>query len=66
MGLGTPVESIAVKCKRGAEEALKMIEQGKLASQCNEVFKEHAGTKLRYRNRADFIRLLKFYANVPC
>lgn len=51
------------KWKRGAEAALKLIEQGKLASQANAELGRICGSKLRYRNRADFIALCKFYAS---
>lgn len=51
------------KFRSGAKAALKLIEQGKRASQANEVFYAESGTKLRYRNRADFIRLCEFYAS---
>lgn len=54
--------NISEKCRTGAVEALKLAEQGKLGRQVNEEFAKHAGTKLRYRNRADLIGLLKFYA----
>ena len=50
------------KCRVGAEAALKLIEQGKLARQANEAFSAESGFKLRYHNRAEFIRLCKLYA----
>lgn len=55
--------SIKEKCRTAAIEALKLVEQGKLGRHINEEFERHAGTKLRYRNRADLISLLRFYAS---
>lgn len=54
---------IEKKCSEAAKKALELIGQGKPVSQANEEFGEICGTKLRYRNRADFIAMCKFYAS---
>ena len=47
-----------------ADAALKMLNSGESLLNANREFARMAGIGLRYRNKADFISMLNFYAEV--